>query len=497
MTTNPMDSLRKRPPSPARQPFPDPLYAEYTLAPAAGRAWELLGTSVIDALAAHVVVLAEGRVIKRATAVAALATLQDAVISDMSGALEHWLAPLEAALSAADAADGLLGVGREELGATARRMVLRAVILDYAERVVVLREALAKLAQGHLTTLLVMTAAQQAVQPTTLAHYVLAQLGPLERTSERVRELYARVNRSPAGAASGMGTAIPLRRDRAAELLGFERVVENTIDALAASDIEREVLSVIALQAGEAQRLVSDLAYWARDDVGIITPGDEFVHRDTSLPQRRDPAVLSYLALTFAELSTVPAASSTTMLGDERIAHAFALRAIDSCNVASASLELASRLVDSLVVERAASANRAQRGFPTASELTDFFVMDHALSVDQAARLAQAVVTEALTLNIGAMHLTTDLIDRIALREIGVELGIEIETLSRILAPRPFIERRSDIGGPAPSAVRESLDRAALAVRRDSTWVRDARAQVGAARERLQERWTELTEGDA
>ena len=493
MTSNPMDSLRKRPPAPARPTFPDPLYAERTLAAAMERAWSEFREGALEALSAHVIVLSEGRVIDRADASAALASLNGVDAVATRDTHEHWLAPLEALLIDGGGANGLLGLGREELDATARRIALRAALLAYAEHVVTLREALATLAQAHLTTLLIMSAAQQSVQPTTLAHYLLAQLGPLERTSDRLRELYARVNQSPAGSASGMGTAIPLRRDRAAELLGFERVIENTLDALAATDVEREICGVVALQAGEVQRLVNDLAYWARDDVGLIRPGDEFVHRSTAQPQRNDPAVLSHLALGFADLSAPQGGYGwTTMLGDERVAQALTLRALDALDNASSVLELLTRVVNSLVVERAASANRAQRGFPTASELADFFVMDHALPYDQAVRLAEAVVTESLTLNIGAMHLTPDLIDRVALRVTGVELGIEIETLSRILAPRPFIERRTDIGGPAPSAVRESLDRAALATRRERAWLQETRLSIEGARERLRERRAEL-----
>ena len=493
MTSNPMDSLRKRPPVPARPTFPDPVYAERTLAPAAERAWRRFGSGAIEALAAHVIVLSEGRVVDRSVAAAALAALDAVDTVTMSDMLDHWLAPVEALLIDGGGANGLLGLSREELGATARRIALRAALLAYAEHVVTLREALAELARAHLTTLLIMTAAQQAVQPTTLAHYLLAQLGPLERTSERLRELYARVNESPAGSASGMGTAIPLRRDRAAELIGFERVIENTLDAMAATDVVREMCGVIALQAGEAQRFVNDLAYWARDDVGLLRPGDEFVHRSTAQPQRNDPAVLSHLALELAELSDPQGGFGwTTMLGDERVALALTLRALDALDHVSAVLELLTRVVHSLVVERAASANRAQRGFPTASELADFFAMDHAMPYDQAVKLAEAVVTEALTLNIQAMHLTPELIDRVALRENSVELGIEIETLSRILAPRPFIERRADIGGPAPSAVRESLDRAALATRRERAWLQETRLSLEGARERLRERWAEL-----
>jgi argininosuccinate lyase len=169
------------------------------------------------------------------------------------------------------------------------------------------------------------------------------------------------------------------------------------------------------------------------------------------------------------------------------------LRVLDALAQAAVVVELLTRVVDSLVVERAAGANRAQRGFPTASELADFFVIDHELPYERAYALAELIVAEALTLNMGAMQLTTEFVDRIALRELGVELGIEPETLSRCLAPRRFIERRGDIGGPAPSAVGESLDREALAARRERGWLDERREALSLASDIRAERIAALT----
>lgn len=490
MSINPMDSLRRKPAAPARVDFPDPFYAEAVLAPFEQRAMQALGGAVIEALEAHVIVLAEARLLSRELCAQALEALAEIAHEPPPSNPEHWLAGLEEALVARGAGNALLGRTREELAATALRMVQRERLMALAERSLVLRAALARLARSHLTTLLIVSSGQQAVQPTSLAHYLLAQIGPLARSAARVDEIYERVNRSPLGALSGVGTALPLRRDRAAELLGFDRVIENTFDALASTDVERELLGVVALQAGELRRFVADLSYWARDDVGLLTPGDAFVHRNAGQPQRRDPGVLQHLDLALAELerNVVVTGVPTTMLGDEASQLALGLRVIDTLSQAAVTLELLTRVVTSLVVERAGSANRAQRGFPTASELADFFVIDHELPYERAYALAELIVAEALTLNLGAMQLTTDFVDRIALRELGVELGLEPETLSRCLAPRRFIERRGDIGGPAPAAVGESLDREALAERRERSRLNERRERLDAAQAQRAER---------
>src|SRR5690606_31821810 len=135
----------------------------------------------------------------------------------------------------------------------------------------------------------------------TLGHYLTGQLGPLVRTSKRLQDVWARLNRSPLGAVSGVSTAVPVRRERVSDLSGFDGLVENTFDALAASDVEFELVAIVASAAAESLRFIADLSQWARDDVGTIAPSEEFVHHGTAQPQRRDPQVLDHLRVRCSE----------------------------------------------------------------------------------------------------------------------------------------------------------------------------------------------------
>ena len=101
-----------------------------------------------------------------------------------------------------------------------------------------LRATTARLALGHLTTAVTVTSNGQMVQPNGRSVITLRALSvQLNRTTSRLREAYARLNRSPLGSVSGMSTAIPVRRERLAALLGFDGLVEHTFDALAVADV--------------------------------------------------------------------------------------------------------------------------------------------------------------------------------------------------------------------------------------------------------------------
>jgi argininosuccinate lyase len=256
------------------------------------------------------------------------------------------------------------------------RIVLRERLLSFADVVLELREATAQVASANLTTLLLATANGQVVGPTSLGHYLVGQIAPLERTSERLRGAFDRMNQSPLGAVSGLSTAMPVRRGRAAELLGFEGIVASTFDAIAGADVLVEPLSIASLAALESSRLVADLSFWARDDVGLMTPGDEFVHAPDVQPQRRDPLVLDHLRVRLAELAAAPGALVALQIGRQMLggdATQFATFFDIERQLAAAveTYRLLAAVLRTAVVNRSLFAHRAHRGFSTSSELAD------------------------------------------------------------------------------------------------------------------------------
>lgn len=475
---NPMSALRRKAP-PTKRDFPDPLYDDLVLQPFAGSLARLMAPAIRETFTAHAIVLAEARILDGETLRRAL---QAAIAAATLQAPDSWLG---------------LATGREEMLAAATRIVLRDRLLEVAAAVLEAREAIAILAGAHLTTAVLVTASGQTVAPTTLGHYLAAQLGPLTRASRRLRETYARLNLSPLGSVAGVSTAMPIRRERAAELLGFDGVVENTLDALAAADAYTEPLAVVTLAAAETLRLVADLQYWSRDDVGTLTPGTAFLHHDTNQPQRRDPRVLESLRARFAAHAAAHAAFAPLLAGGQMLAGEaiqFQLFTRLEAELASSadSYRLLARVISDAQVNRALFAARANRGFATSSELADLLTIDHQLAPDDARRIAERVIVEALEAGGDITTLKPETIDRVALREIGRELGIEPETLSRCLAPRRFLERRDVLGGPAPAAVSAALEREMFAMRQERAWLRDRRAALDDAQRTLVARRDEL-----
>jgi hypothetical protein len=111
-------------------------------------------------------------------------------------------------------------------------------------------------------------------------------------------------------------------------------------------------------------------------------------------------------------------------------------------------------LEDGLVVNAAFFANRAGRSFSTSSDLADFLIIEENLAPGEAEQIASITISRARDQGLEAAGITVDLIDGAAMMVIGRELKVEFEAISRYLAPRRFIERRTTLGSPAPAVMR-------------------------------------------
>jgi argininosuccinate lyase len=498
VSQDPLARLRRterREPRP-RGVFPDERYRRAVLEPLHDASGQRLTEAALSVYRAHAVVLAERRVVEPAVAARMLAGLAALEGEDAADPL-HPLAGIETRVLGAAGSALQLGTAREEITLAAMRIVLRERVLDFADAVLRLRHALASTALQHLTTLLLATSNGQVVQPTSLGHYLAGQLGPLTRTSARLQEAFVRLNQSPLGAVSGMATAVPVLRGRQAELLGFDGPIESTFDAIAATDVILEIANVVATAAVELTRLLADLLFWARDDVGTMAPSDQYVHRNDSQPQRRDPLVLDHLRSGLVDLASVPQQltlllAGRQMLGGESSAQRAFLLVEGQFTSGVETLDLLGDVLTTADVHRALFAHRSNRGFATSSELADLFAIDFEMPRDEAVRLAERVVVEATEAGGEATNLKTEVIDGIALKLRGVEVGIEPEMLAKVLSPKRFIERRDHPGGPAPSAVRSSLERETFASSRDAAWVAERRAMLASVTSTLDKRVREI-----
>ena len=154
------------------------------------------------------------------------------------------------------------GRSRNDQVATDMRLYMREEIDTITDLVGQLQEVLVHLAAKETDTIMPGFTHMQVAQPVTLGHHLLAYVEMFERDRTRLIDLRRRVNQSPLGAAALAGTTYPIDRNYSAELLGFEAVMQNSLDAVSDRDFCIEFTAAASLIMMHISRLSEELIYW-------------------------------------------------------------------------------------------------------------------------------------------------------------------------------------------------------------------------------------------
>ncbi|HKM76159.1 MAG TPA: argininosuccinate lyase [Candidatus Bathyarchaeia archaeon] len=206
-----------------------------------------------------------------------------------------------------------LGKSRNDQVVTAIRITLREEILEMARLLVSLEDTLLGLARKHMGTVFPGYTHLQPAQPITFAHYLEALADAFLRDSLRIDQTYQRVNKSPMGAAAIAGTSFNLNRDLVARLLGFEGLVENSLDAVGTRDFAVETLGVCSIIALDISRVAQDLIFYSSNDVELIEIPDEFTSTSSIMPQKKNPDPLEIMRARCARVIGNYVSAATTL----------------------------------------------------------------------------------------------------------------------------------------------------------------------------------------
>jgi len=176
-------------------------------------------------------------------------------------------------------------------------------------------EALISIAKNHQKTIMPLYTHLQQAQAGLFSHYLLAHSDALLRDFERLFDAYIRVNQSPLGAGPVGGTSIPIDRHSTAEMLGFNGIVENSIDATSTRDFVAEYIAMIAILMTNLSKIAEDFVLWSTSEFSFIELSDEFTSPSSVMPQKKNPDILELTRGKTAEIIGNLTAILTTIKG--------------------------------------------------------------------------------------------------------------------------------------------------------------------------------------
>ena len=183
------------------------------------------------------------------------------------------------------------GRSRNDQVGTDIRLWLRKKIDTVDTLLAELQNSLFFIAERNIYTLIPGYTHMQRAQPLSLAHHFLAYIEMFQRDRERLREVRARVNISPLGAAALAGTKIKIDRYFTAEELGFENIYKNSIDAVSDRDFSIEFVSASALIMSHLSRISEEIILWVTDEFSFAKLTDKCATGSSLMPQKKNPDV--------------------------------------------------------------------------------------------------------------------------------------------------------------------------------------------------------------
>ncbi|WP_370388137.1 argininosuccinate lyase [Snodgrassella alvi] len=346
------------------------------------------------------------------------------------------------------------GRSRNDQVATDIRLWLREEIDRIVLLINDLQSALVDLAEKNAEVVMPGFTHMQVAQPVSFGHHMLAYVEMLGRDCERMQDCRHRVNRMPLGAAALAGTTFPINREVTAQLLGFEAICQNSLDAVSDRDFAIEFAAAASILMMHLSRLSEELIYWMSPCFGFIDIADRFCTGSSIMPQKKNPdvpelvrgksaRVVGHLMGLITLMKSQPLAYNKDNQEDKE-------PLFDTVDTLVDTLRIYADMMRGVSVKPKNLRAAVLQGFATATDLADYLVKkglpfrDSHEVVARAVRLAEEQQKELSELPLEVLQSFSGLIE---------------EDVYQVLSPEGSLNARNHIGGTAPEQVRVQVAR--------------------------------------
>lgn len=350
---------------------------------------------------------------------------------------------------------------RNDQVSTAIRMELREDLIELMFSILGLQKSMLDLAKKHLSTLMIGYTHLQPAQPTTFAHYLISNIDSLMRDLERFYQLYNRVNQCPMGACALATTSFKINRNRVAELLGFDKPIENSLDAITSRDFVLETLSNLAIMAINICRLVEDLILWSSYEFKLIEIPEEFSSTSSIMPQKKNPDMLEAIRARMSSLIG-KFVSATIVLKGLPSSYNLDFQEItpilwNSIGITLESIRMLSMLLPNLRINQEKIIDEIDKSFLVATELANLLTRKYKIPFRKSHKIVGILAKELFEKNLEASKISSSLLEEIINKELKISLKIDYEDIKSALDPKKFIDSHNALGGPSPSIVKKMI----------------------------------------
>lgn len=342
------------------------------------------------------------------------------------------------------------GKCRTDQTATTLRIWLRTEIEELIGRSVPdLQKALIRSAESSEEIVFPGHSDLKFAQPIIWAHWCLAFFEMFSRDTDRLDEVWRRVNILTLGSGEGAGIGFEIDREDLARNLGFEGISLNSLDGISDRDFAVEFLNAASLVMVHLSRLAEDLTVYSGDKFGFVlfnrSGEDSSVELRGALGRLRTKPgrVFGHQTALLATLKGMPTGSNRDLREDQEAL-------FDTVDTLRSCLDAARTIVSEITLCGAAN-DRAVRNYFDPGELTDYLI-NRGLPFAAATMAAKELVNFLRVEDKSFENLSID-----ELRRFSVEFEEDVFSEMKV---RKIVASKNQIGGTAPERVSEALESA-------------------------------------
>jgi argininosuccinate lyase len=347
------------------------------------------------------------------------------------------------------------GRSRNDQVATDIRLYVRDELVLICAELSRLQLGLINLARREANTIMPGFTHLQTAQPVTFGHHMLAWNEMLERDYSRFQDCGTRLNQCPLGAAALAGTTYPIDRHYSAELLGFDRPTENSLDSVSDRDFAIEFAAAASLLMTHMSRFSEELVLWTSAQFKFIELPDRFCTGSSIMPQKKNPdvpelvrgkvgRVNGHLVSLLTLMKSQPLAYNKDNQEDKE-------PLFDIIDTVKDCLKAYADMVPAITVNKDITREAAMRGFSTATDLADYLVRK-GLPFRDAHEVVGKSVAYGIAENKDLSEMTLD-----ELQAFSTDIDVDVFD---VLTLEGSVNARDHIGGTAPKQVLAAADRA-------------------------------------
>lgn len=333
------------------------------------------------------------------------------------------------------------------------RMYLKKEIKEIENLTKKLMGVLIDLAEKNLKTVMPGYTHLQRAQPITFAHHIMAYAQMFLRDLGRLKDTYKRINIMPLGSGALASTTYPINRQIVCDLLGFDEITQNSLDAVSDRDFCIELASAISILMMHLSRFSEEIILWCSWEFKFIELDDAYSTGSSIMPQKKNPDITELIrgktGRVYGDLNTLltimkglPLAYNKDMQEDKEAL-------FDGLDTALLSLQTFNGMIKTMKVKKANMKKSASGGFTNATDVADYLVKK-GMAFRNAHEIVGKIVLHCIDKDIA--------IDDLSMEEFKNFSPIFEEDIYNAIDLLTCVEERSVIGGPSSLSVKMQIE---------------------------------------